>query len=90
MPQSSGVVFVATHRFPSIGWYDIDSRLDYSCPAVSLPGVDRLATLTGTQKIPKKEFRRPELSANRQKDHLSDVNHRIDGRQMIWVIRPVG
>jgi len=47
MPRSSGVVFVAARRFPSIGWHDIDSRLDYSCPAVSQPGVDRLATLTG-------------------------------------------
>jgi len=41
-------VFVAARRFPSIGWYDIDSRLDYCCPAVSQPGIDRLATLTGT------------------------------------------
>jgi len=44
MPQSGGVVFVATRRFPRVGWYDIDSRLDYCCPAVSPPGTDRLAT----------------------------------------------
>ena len=47
MPRSSGVVFVAAHHFPGVGWYHIDSRLDYSCPVVSPPGVDRLATLTG-------------------------------------------
>jgi len=38
MPRSSGVVFVAAHRFPGVGWYDIDSRLEYSCPALSLSG----------------------------------------------------
>jgi len=50
IPQSSGFVFVAAHRFPSLGWYDIDSRLDYSCPAALLPAVDQLATLTGECK----------------------------------------
>ena len=25
MPQNSGVVFVAARRFPSVGWYNIDS-----------------------------------------------------------------
>jgi len=44
MPRSGGVVFVAARRFPSVGWYDIDSHLDYCCPAVSLPGINRLAT----------------------------------------------
>jgi len=58
MPRSSEVVFVAACHFPNVGWYDIDSRLDYSCPAVSPLGVDWLATLTGTlcgrmQKISK-------------------------------------
>jgi len=48
MPRSSGVVFIATHHFPNVGWYDIDSCLEYSCPAVLPPCVDRLATLTGT------------------------------------------
>jgi len=42
MLRSSGVAFVAACRFPGIGWYNIGSRLDYCCPAVSLPGVDRL------------------------------------------------
>jgi len=53
MPRNSGVVFIAAHCFPSVGWYDVNSHLDYSCPAVSPPGVDRLATLTGMQKIQK-------------------------------------
>ena len=47
MLQSSGVVFVAAHLFPSVEWYHIDSRLHYNCPAISPPGIDRLATLTG-------------------------------------------
>jgi len=37
MLRSGGVVFVTARRFPSVGWYDIDSRLDYCCPAVSPP-----------------------------------------------------
>ena len=48
MPKNSGVLFVATRHFPSVRWYDIDSHLDYSYPAPLLPGVDWLATLTGT------------------------------------------
>ena len=58
MPRSSGVVFVATCHFPGIGWYDIDSRLEYSCHAVSPPGVDRLATLTGTYVGERRRYRR--------------------------------
>jgi len=48
MSRNSGVLFVATRHFPSVRWYDIDSHLDYSCPAALLPGVDWLATLTAT------------------------------------------
>jgi len=58
MPRSSGVLFIATRRFPSVGWYDIDSHLAYSCPAVSPPGVDRLATLTGTLWAECRTYRR--------------------------------
>ena len=52
IPRGSGFVFVAARRFPSLGWYDIDSRLDYrpSCPAALPLAVDRLATLTGECK----------------------------------------
>jgi len=48
MLRSSGVVFVADHRFPDVGRYNIDSRLNYSYPAASPPGVNWLATLIGT------------------------------------------
>jgi len=50
IPRSSGFVFVAARRFPSLGWYDIDSRLDYSCPAALPPAVGHLANLTGECK----------------------------------------
>jgi len=48
MSRNSGVVLVAAHCIPSIGWYDINRHLDYSCPVVSPPGVYRLAIFTGT------------------------------------------
>jgi len=97
MLRSSGVAFVAAHRLASVGWYDIDIRLDYSCPAVSPLGVDQLATLTGTlckrpQKISSSAYSNGSSNSFRQKDHLSDVSHRISGGQTTYgqAVRPVG
>jgi len=94
IPRSSGVVFVAAHHFPGVGCYDIYSRLDCSCPAVSPPGVDRLASLIGTlcgrmQKISKKSLAYSDQSSRRADRRITWVCQSIvasaGGR---WHIRP--
>jgi len=78
MPRNSGVVFIAAGCFPSVGWYHVDSCLDYSCPAASPPGVNQLATLEDIEEF---SIFRPKFSVNQQKEHLSDVSYHIGGRK---------
>ena len=71
-------LFVAACRFPSVGWYDIDSRIDYCCPAVSPPCIYRLATLTGMQ------CERPQ-KISRKSSAYSDRSSRQTDRRTTWV-----